>query len=143
MKSKIVLAATLALVCSASSFASVEGAARHTAFKKIQHDMRIIGPMVKGQIAYDKNTLSSAAADLKLISREPFRHFDSQSSAAGTDAKAAIWSRPDDFAHDRDHFYAAADALSVAASSGDLAQVRKSFTPLVQSCKTCHDSFRR
>jgi len=60
-----------------------------------------------------------------------------------TQAKAEIWTKPDEFKRDASAFADAAHKLDLVAAGGDLAAIRAQAQVLGQTCKTCHEAFRQ
>ena len=103
-----------------------------------------IGAMANGRAPFDAKVAADNAEIVATMSRLPFVAF-----GAGTDkgmdtrAKAEIWS-------ERDKFNAAAvkmqeevAKLNAAAKTGNLDQIKTAFGGAGQSCKACHDNYRR
>jgi len=65
--------------------------------------------------------------------------------AAGvkTQAKAEIWTKPDEFKRDAAAFADAAHKLDLIAGGGDLSAIRAQAQVMGQTCKTCHEAFRQ
>ena len=140
---KLLVIACLTTLVAGPALAASEGAIRHQGFKRIAQDYRAMGLVVQGKAPYNKDEFSRHAADLKTLSRQPFEHFASAATAAGSGSRPAVWSQPAKFAAERDHFFTTVDALDKAAQSADMAAIRREFTAVGQSCKSCHNSFRR
>lgn len=60
-----------------------------------------------------------------------------------TGAKPEIWQKPRDFAVKRHNFQVAARAFDAAAKSGDLNAIKERYAGLADTCKACHDTYRR
>src|SRR5690606_32948781 len=69
--------------------------------------------------------------------------FPANSSEGDTDALPGIWQRPEAFSKAIDSAEAAARELEAAASSGDRAAIARGFRAVGESCKACHDDYRR
>ncbi|MDB5720105.1 MAG: cytochrome c [Alphaproteobacteria bacterium] len=59
-----------------------------------------------------------------------------------TAALPAIWQQGAEFKKDARNMWGAANALDVAARSGDLARIRAAVPTVGASCKACHQTFR-
>jgi cytochrome c556 len=62
--------------------------------------------------------------------------------AGKTEAKAAIWQKPDDFVAKSRDFTAAAKAFNAAAQGSDRAAIRAAHAAMGKTCKACHDLYR-
>jgi cytochrome c556 len=60
-----------------------------------------------------------------------------------TGAKPEIWQNQQDFAAKLHAFQEAAKAFNVAAMSGEVDPIKAKFGELGQSCKACHDKYRK
>jgi cytochrome c556 len=68
--------------------------------------------------------------------------FPEGSGSGDTDARAAIWERPDAFAERMSAFQDAAAGFYEAASGGDRGATARAFMAMAQTCRGCHDDFR-
>jgi cytochrome c556 len=59
-----------------------------------------------------------------------------------TEAREAIWQRPEDFGEKARGFEKAAIAFRAAAQGSDLDKIRAAHAELGKSCKACHDLYR-
>lgn len=102
-----------------------------------------LAAVVKGQKPFDANEVATNAALVQTLSHLPWMAFGPGTDKAGkTEAKAEIWSQPDKFKQAHDTMEKAADALAVAAKSGDQAQFKTAFGDVGKACKGCHDEFK-
>ena len=60
-----------------------------------------------------------------------------------TGAKPEIWQKPQDFAAKQNGFVQAAQGFKAAAAGNDLNAIKAAFAKLGDSCKACHDSYRK
>ena len=76
-----------------------------------------------------------------MLSTLPWQAFgpDTEGGKAQTD----IWSDNAKFKVAADKMQLATANLNVAAQSGDLASVKKAFSATGQTCKGCHDDFKK
>ncbi|HSG51236.1 MAG TPA: cytochrome c [Rheinheimera sp.] len=116
---------------------------RQSAFQLIRHNMADIGDMIKGEVAYDAERVTKRAMALATLTTLPWEAFTVPGTeSGGGDAKAAIWQNLQDFNSRADKFVADAQALQVAAQSGDQAEVRKAFGTFARNCKACHQEYK-
>ena len=103
-----------------------------------------IGAMVNGKVPFDAKAAAENAEVLAFVSKLPFAGFiEGTDKAANTKAKPEIWSEPDKFRAGATKMQEEAAKLDVAAKTGDLAQIKAAFGATAQSCKACHDNYRR
>ena len=116
--------------------------ARTHAFKSMLLEFGQMGKIVKGDDTYDIAKFKQLASTFTEKSKEPFKHFQSDSQGNG-DALPAIWQKPDDFKTKEAQFHAAVDKLNAAAQSGNLDQIKATYGETGSTCKACHKEFRR
>ncbi|NHN36139.1 cytochrome c [Pseudomaricurvus alcaniphilus] len=69
--------------------------------------------------------------------------FPAGSGEGKTDAKAAIWEKPEDFQEAMDLFLERSETLAAVAKTGDPQQIAGAAKKLGGSCKGCHDDFKK
>lgn len=120
--------------------------ARHGYMKMLGLNMGVLSGMAKGEITYDENTASAAAANIAALSNYDaaplFVPGTSSDDTADSAALPVIWNNPDDFAA---KFVAMREAAADApqAVKGGQANVGPALQKLGSSCKSCHDDFRK
>lgn len=139
-------ALTLAMPASAQ-FAKAEDAIkyRQSALTVLGTHFTRLGAMANGKAPYDA-AQAAADADVVLVaSRLPWHAFgDGTDKGRETAARPEIWKEQAKFKERGDAMQAqVADKLVPAAKSGNLDQLKAAFGPTAQSCKACHDDFRR
>jgi cytochrome c556 len=103
-----------------------------------------IGAVAKGAVPYDAAAVQNNAAILETLAKLPWGAF-----GPGTDqgrenrALPAIWTDNAKFIQYSKRLETETAALSAAAKTGDLAQVKTAFGNVAQVCKACHDDFRK
>lgn len=145
MKLSLLVCLTLALsACSSEKPQDPETHERIQAFKSILNAFEPLGLMVREKQPFDPIRFAELAGQLKEESRKPFAHFTAPPTG-GSKSKPEIWSEPARFAEMRDSFHERADRLAAAAGKPGLrlADVSPAYGQLAQSCKSCHDAFRR
>ena len=129
-----------------AQFAKAEDAVeyRQGAFRVLGHHFGSLGAMANGRKPY---SAAGAAADgdvIAAVAKLPHAGF-----AAGTEtgkntrALPEVWKEQAKFNERNDKMVAETGKLAVAARSGNLDQLKAAFGPAAQSCKACHDDFRR
>lgn len=118
--------------------------ARQSHYKKIGKAMKGINDELKKD-SPSVATIQANAATINGFAPQVQGWFPSGSgSEAGlkTDARAEIWSRPDEFRQRAGKFVAAAATFNRTAQGGDLAAIRAGVKELGGTCKGCHEQFR-
>jgi cytochrome c556 len=114
---------------------------RQSAFTVMGNHVSRIGAMVQNRVPFDAATALANAEIVATLSKLPYAGFV-EGTAEGTKAKPVIWSQRAKFDAAASTMQDNAAKLSVAAKTGDLAQIRTAFGALGASCKACHDDFR-
>ncbi|MBU3994001.1 MAG: cytochrome c [Alphaproteobacteria bacterium] len=145
------LAVCAALLLPATAMVAV-AAAPHPAFKLRHDNFEAMGRAMKSTfdqfkkptpnlatIRKNANVLAAAATKVK-------GHFPvgtGPEAGVKTEALAAIWARPADFAAATDRLVDTTKGLQAAAAGTDLAKIQAAAGAVGGSCKNCHDSFRK
>ena len=145
---KIILAgATIALTISASTtFAQFQNADKAVEYRESvmtvmgTHFGRI-GAVVKGDVPYNKDEVAKNAAIVAMMSTLPWQAFGP--GMEGGKAKPEVWSDNAKFKAAAEKMQLAAANLNTAAQSGDLDNIKKAFGATGQTCKGCHDDFKK
>jgi len=118
---------------------------RHDNFEAMGRAMKGIGDELKKPTAnvavIQKNAATLAAAAPKV--KGYFPKGTGPEAGVKTEALPAIWQRPADFNAAADRLVGATRNLQVAAATGDLAKIQPAVGAVGQSCKGCHDNFRK
>lgn len=140
------LAVGLALPA-AAQFAKSEDAIkyRQSALTVLGNHFGSLGAMAAGKMDYDAARAAADADVVALVATLPWHAFGpGTDKGRKTGARAEIWEQQDKFKQRQEDMQAAViGKLVPAAKSGDLDQLKATFGPAAQSCKACHDDFRR
>ncbi len=147
MKVKPLLAA---LALAAALPASAQFAKPEDAYKYRAAVMTLQGAhlgRINAQLRSDKpdtQAIANNAAILDTLNRLFFTAFPEGSDMiANSRAKPEVWKQPAKFKELADKLNGDVARLNAAAKSGDLAATRSAFQSTAQTCKACHDEFRR
>jgi cytochrome c556 len=145
---KIILAGTAAsLMMSASlaiaQFQKPEDAIkyRQSVFTVLANSFGKIGAVVKGEAPYNKDEVAKNAAIVATLSPLPWQAFGP--GTEGGKAQAGVWSDNAKFKAGSEKMQLAVADLNKAAQSGDLESIKKAFGAASQTCKGCHDDFKK
>jgi cytochrome c556 len=146
MKYSTLFAAAMAIALPAhAQFAKPEDAYKYrAAVMTLQgaHMGRINAQLRSG--TPDVQAIASNAALLDTLNRLFFTAFPEGSDmVANSRAKPEIWTQPAKFKELADKLNGEVARLNAAARSGDVAATRAAFQSTAQTCKACHDDFRR
>lgn len=143
----LALSGLAAAIPASAQFAKAEDAIkyRQSALYVMGTHFARLGAMANGKAPYDAAAAAADADVVALISHLPWHGF-----GAGTDkgretaARPEIWQEQAKFKERSEKMQATvAQTLVPAAKSGSLDQLKAAFGPTAQSCKACHDDFRR
>ncbi len=136
------LALTLAAPAMAQ-FAKPEDAIkyRQSAFALMGAHMGRLAAVVKGEVPYNKEDVARNAAIISTLSSLPWQAFSP--GTEGGKAEPAIWKESAKFKTASDRMQAAVAELNTAAQSGNPENLKKALGATSQTCKACHDDFRK
>lgn len=144
------LAVAAALMMSAgASFADghAEGAikARKALMQLYSHNLGVLGAMAKGEMDYDAEAASAAAANLMAFATSNQLSLwpagSDAGSVGGTRALAKMWETFPAVLENNKQMADAAVAMNAAAGTG-LDGLRGAMGPVGQACKSCHQAYR-
>lgn len=102
-----------------------------------------IGAMVNGRVPYDAKVVADNAAIVETMSKLPWSAFGPGTDKGETRALPAIWTEQAKFKEGADKLQAEATKLTAAAKTGNLDAVKTAFGAVGQTCKACHDAYRK
>lgn len=149
MKFAAPLAAAIALVlaagASAQSFQKPEDAIkyRRSAFTVLGTHFGALGAMANGRAPFDAQAAARHGDVIALVSHLPFAGFTAGSDKGETRAKPEIWSEQAKFKGNAEKMQDAVGKLAASAKTGNLDNLKAAFGPAAQTCKACHDDFRK
>lgn len=145
---KIIIAATATVLTIGSGFAFAQFQKpedaikyRQSVFTVLGNSFGKIGAVVKGEVPYNKDDVAKNAAIVAMMSTLPWQAFGP--GTEGGKAQPAIWSDNAKFKAASEKMQLAVVDLNKAAQSGDLENIKKAFGATGQTCKGCHDDFRK
>lgn len=100
-----------------------------------------IGAVVKGEAPYNKDEVAKNAAVIATLSSLPWQAFGP--GTEGGKAQSEVWSDSAKFKAASEKMQLAVADLNKVAQSGDLENIKKAFGAASQTCKGCHDDFKK
>ena len=145
---KIVLATTATVLAIGAGFAFAQFQKpedaikyRQSAFTVMANSFGKIGAVVKGEAPFNKEEVAKNAAMVAMMSTLPWQAFGP--GTEGGKAQSEIWSDNAKFKAASEKMQLAVVDLNKAAQSGDLENIKKTFSTAGASCKNCHDDFKK
>lgn len=99
--------------------------------------------MVQGRRPWNQATFAQGAARIEFYSQQLLEGFPPGSLTARSEAKPAIWQHWTEFSAKMQNFENASATLAAVAKSGDEAASKAAFKKTAETCKSCHDAFRK
>jgi cytochrome c556 len=141
-----IAALTFSLSCTSAvaQFAKAEDAIkyRESAMTLIGSHFGRMGPVAKQAVSFDAEQIKASVAILNTLATLPWAAFP-DGSQGNSRSRDEVWSDPQGFKQAQDKFLASLEKLTAAAESGDFDAFRVGFGTVGQSCKACHDSYRK
>lgn len=147
LASALLLAGSLgfsATAVQAQAFESTEDAIeyRQAAFKLIGNVFGgRLAPVAREEVDFNAEEVENNAEILKVLISLPWVAFEDETK--GGDTKDSVWSNKADFDQKAEDSVVAVKELEEAAESGDLGKFKAAFGKVGQSCKACHDAYRK
>jgi cytochrome c556 len=116
---------------------------RKAAFTVMAAHFSRIGAMSAGRVPFDAATAAANADIVATMSKLPFAGFGDGTNAGDTRAKPEIWTNRAKFDASAAKMQEELAKLNVAAKGGNLDAIKTAFGAAGQSCKSCHDDFRK
>jgi cytochrome c556 len=115
---------------------------RQEAFKEMLRTFEPMGVMLReGQ--YDAERFHAMAQRLWEGRESPWGYFGPETNYPPTKSRPAVWEQPEAFERERLQFVEEVNALLTVSASHDKAQVAVAYKAVYDSCKSCHQTFRR
>ena len=115
---------------------------RQEAFKAMLRSFEPMGTMLKDK-RYDADAFARMADEFSRLRDQPWAHFGADTNYPPTKAKPAVWEKPAEFEQRRQEFTAATERLLAAAAARNEAEARSTYAAVQDSCKACHNDFRK
>ena len=146
---KTAIAAILGLSVVAGGLAQADAMSDAIKYRKSMmevtgYNFKMMAAMVKKEMPFDKaqfEKMASTVHSMSMLTQDGFPK-GSDSLAGETNAKDAVWSKPEEFNQDVVAIHKASAVLMEAAKSGEMSVIGPKFKETADSCKKCHDGFR-
>ena len=116
---------------------------RKAAFTVMASHFGRIGAMANGRAPFDAKVAADSVAIVETMSKLPWEAFGPGTDKGETRALPVIWTEQAKFKEGSDKLQAATAQLNAAAKTGNLDSVKTAFGAVGQSCKACHDVYRK
>ena len=116
---------------------------RKAVFTVMGNHMGRLGAMANNKAPYDAKAATASAEVLATLAPLPWSAFGEGTDKGETRALPAVWNDADKFKAGATKMQDEIAKLDAAAKTGDLSKLKAAFGPVGQSCKGCHDNFRK
>jgi len=116
---------------------------RKAAFTVMAAHFGRIGAMSAGKVPFDAAAAAANAEIVATMSKLPYSAFGEGTGTGETRAKPEIWTNRAKFDAAAAKMQEEVTKLNVAAKGGNFDAIKTAFGAAGQSCKGCHDDFRK
>lgn len=102
-----------------------------------------IGAMANGRVPFDAKVAAENAAIVETLGKLPWAAFVAGTDKGDTRALPDIWKEEAAFKSGADKMQAKLGELVAATKTGNLDSVKTAFGAAGQTCKACHDDYRK
>ena len=140
-----VLAGVTTSLPAAAQFAKPEDAVkyRQSAMALQGATLGRVFAMANGRVPFDAKVAAENIEIVAMLNKLQFAAFVEGSDVGNTKAKPSIWAQKDKWNAEVTRNQEAVAKLAMAGKSGNLDQIKAAVGPVGQSCKSCHDEFRK
>lgn len=116
---------------------------RKSALTVMSNHFGRIGAMANGRVPFDAKVAAESAAIVETMSKLPWEGFVAGTDKGETRALPVIWTEQAKFKERSEKLQAETTKLNAAAKTGNLDAIKTAFGAVGQSCKACHDAYRK
>jgi cytochrome c556 len=129
----------------AAQFAKPEDAVKYrkSGMFLMNNHLGRVGAMVNGRVPWDAKAVEANAEIATMMSKIPFAAFVEGTDKGDTKAKPEIWTEMDKFRAASSTMQEEMAKLNAAAKTGNQDAIKAQFGKVAQSCKACHDNYRK
>jgi cytochrome c556 len=102
-----------------------------------------IGAMASGKVPFDARAVQANADLVATLAKLPWSAFIEGSDKGDTNARPEVWSQADKFKAASQKLEDATVKLAAAAKTGNQDAIKAAFGATGETCKACHDDFRK
>ena len=114
--------------------------ARMDGMVAISEGLKVMGTMVKGEIAFDAEKARAAATEIASHAAEAADLFEAPETDPKSEALPAIWENFADFTRKAEEMERVATQVSASIETMD--DARSALAALGETCKSCHSLYR-
>lgn len=146
---KIIISVAAVLLVFGTTYAGFESTEDAIKYRKsvmflTAKHFKLLGSMVQGKVAYDKDSFIFDAVIVEMLAWLPWEAMMLPGSDKGdTTLSPAVLEKPAQFKEAADAFEAATAKLAAIAETGDFKAVKEHFGAVAQNCSSCHQAFRK
>jgi len=116
---------------------------RKASFTVLAAHFSRVGAMASGKVPFDAKLAAENAAIAESMGKLPWAAFGPGTDKGDTRALPDIWTEQAQFKAGADKMQAELGKLAAAAKTGNLDAVKTAFGAAGQTCKACHDDYRK
>lgn len=119
---------------------------RMKAMSAMKDAIAIIGNMMRGRLAFDRQEAQKQAKALQAHAASMVSQFPDtkESRQKATKALETVWQKPDDFASIANELEMAAGKFAdLAVAQTDTTALREPFSAIAKTCSSCHETYRK
>lgn len=117
---------------------------RQVIFKEMLNVSEDLGGMLRGRIAYDEQLFVDKAAQLEVLSKQPWQHFPNVKEDADTSARDDVWQRQERFQELARELEGTTARLVASTTQPPLndSVLALRVQAVEDACESCHKEFR-
>lgn len=116
---------------------------RKASFTVLAAHFSRVGAMASGKVPFDAKLAAENAAIAESMGKLPWAAFGPGTDKGDTRALPDIWTEQAQFKAGADKMQTELGKLAAAAKTGNLDAVKTAFGAAGQTCKACHDDYRK
>lgn len=116
---------------------------RRAIFKEFTRTLEPMGMVARERKDYNPRELNISALALAKLADQPWAYFTPDSNYPPTRATPAVWEKAADFQTAQTDYQRHVRDLVQAAQGDDLTRIKASINAVQESCKSCHQQFRK
>ena len=145
LSAALVLASAAMVTPAMAQFQKPEDAIKYrkASFTVLAAHFSRVGAMASGKVPFDAKLAAENAAIAESMGKLPWAAFGPGTDKGDTRALPDIWTEQAQFKAGADKMQTELGKLAAAAKTGNLDAVKTAFGAAGQTCKACHDDYRK